>query len=101
MDAVADWNWKGYEDKSLEVSAYSSCDEVGLFLNDKSPGKKPTNRSTQYMASWQVPYQPGKLKAVGYKGKNKLLFLNYRLQKNPPKLSSQPTGHKFRPTGRI
>jgi beta-galactosidase len=72
LDAVADWNWKGSEDKTLTVSAYSSCDEVELFLNNNSLGKKPTKRSTQYMASWQVSYQPGKLKAVGYKGKKQI-----------------------------
>lgn len=69
LDAVADWNWKGYEQQPLEVTAYSSCETVELFLNGKSLGKKPTNRSTQYMATWQVPYAAGDLKAVGYTGK--------------------------------
>lgn len=68
-DAVADWNWKGYENQPLEVTVYSSCETVELFLNGKSLGKKPTNRSTQFMATWQVPYTAGNLKAVGYKGK--------------------------------
>jgi len=67
---VADWNWTGYENQPLEVTVYSSCEAVELFLNGKSLGKKPTSRSTQYMAAWQVPYMAGDLKAVGYKGKN-------------------------------
>jgi beta-galactosidase len=93
LDTMADWNWKGYEDKSLEVSAYSSCDEVELFLNDKSLGKKPTNRSTRYMASWQVPYQPGKLKAVGYKGKKQIAISELQTAKEPTqiKLSADRT----------
>jgi beta-galactosidase len=70
-DAVADWNWKGFENQPLKVSIYSSCDEAELFLNDKSLGKKKTNRDSQFMAVWEVPYQNGELKAVGYKGKKK------------------------------
>jgi beta-galactosidase len=66
LDATADWNWKGYENKPIEVNAYSSCEEVELFINDKSIGKKKTDRSTRFMATWIVPYQEGELKALGY-----------------------------------
>jgi beta-galactosidase len=69
-DVVADWNWHSYENKKLEVSVYSSCPEVELFLNGKTLGKRQTSRDTKFMATWQVAYQPGILKAVGYtKGK--------------------------------
>jgi beta-galactosidase len=63
---VADWNWQGHENKPLEVTAYSSCEEVELFLNGRSLGKKVSNRSTAYTAMWVVPYQAGVLKAIGY-----------------------------------
>lgn len=66
-DVVADWNWKDNEGKPLEVHVYSSCDEVELFLNNKSLGRKPVSRSTQYRSVWSVPYEAGVLKAVGYK----------------------------------
>ena len=66
FDVVADWNWKGYENKPLEVSVYSSCEEVELFLNGRSLGRRPTNRSNAYTAAWEVPYQAGILRAVGY-----------------------------------
>jgi len=72
LDAVADWNWKGYENTSLEVSAYSSCEEVELFLNNKSLGRKKTDRSTEFKAIWDVPYQTGELKAIGYQGKKQV-----------------------------
>jgi beta-galactosidase len=71
FDVVADWNWKGYENKPLTVNVYSSCEEVELFLNNKSLGKKVTNRSTKYTTTWDVPYQPGALVAVGYDGGKK------------------------------
>jgi len=73
QDVVADWNWstmtpsdKGHENELMDVSVYSSCSQVELFINDKSLGKKETNRSDQFIATWQVPYQPGELKAIGY-----------------------------------
>ncbi|HEU4902535.1 MAG TPA: glycoside hydrolase family 2 TIM barrel-domain containing protein, partial [Flavisolibacter sp.] len=67
-DVVADWNWKGQEGKPLQVNVYSSCEEVELFLNGKSIGRKPTNRNSKFMALFDVRYQAGTLKAVGYSG---------------------------------
>lgn len=71
-DVLADWNWQGYEGKTMEVEVYSSCDAVELFLNGKTLGKKSTNRSTRFIATWSVPYAAGSLKAVGYMGKKKI-----------------------------
>jgi len=72
LDAVADWNWKGYEKKPITVNVYSSCQEVELFLNNKSLGRKKTSRSTEFTAAWNVPYQPGTLLAIGYDGGKKV-----------------------------
>jgi beta-galactosidase len=71
-DVVDDWNWKGNEGKIMNVNIYSSCKEVELFLNGKSLGKKTTDRSTKYIAEWQVAYVPGTLKAIGYNGKKQV-----------------------------
>ena len=83
LDAADDWNWKGNEGKSLEVNVYSSCEQAELFLNGRSLGRKPTNRSTKYMASWQVPYQPGTLKAIGYNGKKQVMISELRTASDP------------------
>ncbi len=71
-DVAADWNWKGYENSILEVTAYSSCDEAELFLNSKSLGRRKTGRSSGFKAEWEVPYQPGELSVVGYSGGRKV-----------------------------
>ena len=73
LDAVSNWNWPGYENKPLGVTIYSSCPQVELFLNGKSLGKKKTDRSTKFMASWMVPYHEGVLKAVGYDANNQVI----------------------------
>lgn len=67
-DVVADWNWEGFANRPFEVTVYSSCETAELFLNGKSLGKKETGKSSEYMAKWEVPYQPGELKAIGYRG---------------------------------
>ncbi len=71
-DVVADWNWKGFEDDTIEVTAYSSCDEAELFLNGKSLGRIKTNRASEFRATWKVPYQPGELKVTGYSERRKV-----------------------------
>jgi beta-galactosidase len=65
-DVKQSWTWPGYEGKSLTVVTYSACDSVSLYVNDKLIGTKPTSRTTEFKANWQVSYEPGTLKAVGY-----------------------------------
>jgi beta-galactosidase len=59
------WNWHGKEGQNIKVWAYSNCDEVELFLNKKSLGKKTMERNSHL--EWQVSYAPGTLEAIGYK----------------------------------
>ena len=77
------WNWKGKEGQAIPVMVYSNAAEVELFLNGKSLGRKtrfaetwemPVGQNvskdkqfaTRYRRVWQVPYEPGMLRAVAY-----------------------------------
>ena len=93
FDEMADWNWKGNEGKLLDVKVYSSCEQVELFLNDKSLGQKPTDRSTKFTGVWQVPYQEGKLKAIGYTGKKRVNKIELQTSGEPStiKISADTT----------
>jgi len=52
----------------IPVWVYSNCDEVELFFNEKSLGKiKPGTNWDKMQCQWMVKWQPGTLKAVGYK----------------------------------
>lgn len=86
VDAVSEWNFKGSVNKPLEVSVYSSCDRVELLLNGKSLGFKNTNRSTKFMATYTVPYQPGVLIAVGYIGMKQVMTSELRTATTPVKI---------------
>jgi len=59
------WNWPGKEGDSIKVHCYTNCDEVELFLNGKSQGKKKAEPYQKLI--WPVIYKPGKLEAKGYK----------------------------------
>ncbi|WP_016957717.1 glycoside hydrolase family 2 TIM barrel-domain containing protein [Catenovulum agarivorans] len=58
----------------IPVWVYSNLDEVELFLNGKSLGRdKPGLKAEEMQCEWLVPWQPGKLTAVGYKNGQKVL----------------------------
>jgi beta-galactosidase len=77
------WNWQGREGQNIPVMCYSNGDEVELFLNGKSLGRKkrfaemvelpvgpnvtPDRKfQSKYRLLWQVPFEAGVLKAVAY-----------------------------------
>ncbi len=91
------WNWAGQEGQPIPVMVYTNADEVELFLNGKSLGRKkrfsepvalPVGRNvangvkqtdpelmtadgkflSKWRLQWQVPYAAGSLKAVAYQG---------------------------------
>ncbi|MFC6261319.1 glycoside hydrolase family 2 protein [Levilactobacillus fujinensis] len=67
-DSEHSWTWPGFDDQPIIVEVYATGDEVELFLNDQSLGKKPVGDDFQkFYSKWQLTYQPGTLKAVTYK----------------------------------
>ena len=64
------WNWKEKRGKPVDVWVNSNADNVELFLNGKSQGKKDMPRNSHLQ--WSVNYEPGTLEAVAYKKGKKL-----------------------------
>lgn len=60
------WNWKGKEGTIIKVMSMTNCKEAELFVNGKSKGKKSIDKLKQ--AVWNVPFERGELKLVGYNG---------------------------------
>jgi beta-galactosidase len=60
---MADWSPTDSSPHNETVSVYSNCEEVELFLNDKSQGSKPKDAGDA-PRQWQVAYAPGTIKAV-------------------------------------
>ncbi len=82
------WNWAGREGQLIPVLAYTNCDAVELYLNGRFLGEKrlefprqgtsggwnsyerpPVFPSTADLhLTWDVPYEPGVLRAIGKRG---------------------------------
>lgn len=56
------WNWP--EGKMVIVNAFSNCEEVELFLNNRSLGNKKMSDFVNRTISWDVPFEKGTLKAI-------------------------------------
>jgi beta-galactosidase len=59
------WTWPGMEGRDIDVRCFANCDEVELFLNGQSLGRKPMPKNSHLQ--WAVKYTPGTLLARGYK----------------------------------
>jgi beta-galactosidase len=66
-DEQQSWNWTGNEGQNIGVNVYSNYPEVRLELNGKVIGTKPVSAETKLTATFEVPYEPGELKAIGLK----------------------------------
>ena len=85
LHVLPHWNWEGREGQPIPVMAYTNGDEVELFLNGESLGRKIMGQDTvtlplnnrhspeikefesPYRLRWDVAYTPGTLSAVSYK----------------------------------
>ena len=63
----SDWTPKNSQPHDENVEIYSNCDEVELFLNGKSLGKK-TKPADDSPRNWKVTFEAGTIKAVGING---------------------------------
>lgn len=58
------WNWN--PGQTVDVWAFTNCDEVELFLNGISLGRQSRNRD-DFNLVWKVPFREGTLLGVGYR----------------------------------
>jgi beta-galactosidase len=101
------WNWADRAGQPIPVVAYTNADEVELFLNGTSHGR--TKRGTEpmvlpvgtsvneegafaskYRLLWQVPYQPGTLRAVAYRSGKEVASQEVRTAGPPARVTLHP-----------
>ena len=70
------WSWEGHEGETVPVHVYTNYDEVELFINGISYGKKShkkdgideTSQLERFRLMWNdIVYTPGEVTAVAYK----------------------------------
>lgn len=59
----AHWNWE--ENEKVQILCTTNCEEVELFLDDRSLGIKKLSDYPNHCMSWEVTYEPGIITAVG------------------------------------
>lgn len=65
-DSISAWTYPGMDGKPVIVEVYAAGDEVELFCNGKSLGRKPVGENAGCCALFETTYQPGSLTAVSY-----------------------------------
>jgi beta-galactosidase len=121
------WNWPGQEGKVVPVMAYTNADEVELFVNGKSLGRKvkgaepvmlPVGRNVQsgvggtdptlirdgllasrWRLAWQVPYAPGVIRAVAFKGGRQVAVDEVKTAGAPARIRLLPDRRAIRADG--
>ena len=71
-DTASAWDFPHSEGKPLVIEVYAAGDEVELFVNEKSLGRKPTGSENGFRAMFETVYEPGRVRAVSYAGGEKL-----------------------------
>jgi beta-galactosidase len=84
------WNWPGREGQEISVWCDSNCEEVELFLNGQSLGRK-TMKTNSHLV-WPVKYTPGALMARGYKDGKEII--TDKIETTGAPASVQLTPHK-------
>ena len=91
------WNW---EDGSIiDIWTYTNYDEVELFLNGESLGKKKKTEGV-YQLVWRLTYKPGTIKAIAYKEGKKPLIKEIKTAGEPAKITLEPDRSQLNADGR-
>jgi beta-galactosidase len=91
------WNWPGREGETIDVWAYTNCEQVELFLNGNSLGRKDVPALEH--AEWKVAYQPGVLSAKGYRDGKQILEEKVETTGKPAALRIAPYVTDFKADG--
>ncbi|MBR6763087.1 MAG: DUF4982 domain-containing protein [Clostridia bacterium] len=62
---VPHWNFRGMEGQLIPIQIYTNCDELELYCNGESYGRKAIELYGH--GEWEIPYTPGVLEVKGYR----------------------------------
>ena len=64
LKAEPNWNWN--KGDTIRINCFTNCAEAQLFVNGKSLGKKRMADFPNHIINWDVAYEPGEVKVIGY-----------------------------------
>lgn len=71
-DSVSSWSYPGMEGKPVIAEIYSPGDQVELFVNGRSLGRKAAGKKEGFITLFETVYEPGNLEAVAYENGKEL-----------------------------
>ena len=69
---MSTWSWEGFEQRPVTVEVYGDGDEVELWVNGRSLGRRPVGPDHHYRAEFETEFEPGLLEAVAWRGNEEL-----------------------------
>jgi beta-galactosidase len=110
------WTWPGREKEAIPVMVYTNAEEAELFVNGRSLGRQRRGSnppllpvganvspdgtfSTKYRLLWQVPYEPGVLRAVALAGSKDLAVTEVRTAGPPARVRVSADHTRLRADG--
>lgn len=67
-DTISSWTWDVPLGTLTGVEIYSDAEEVELFVNGVSQGRKPAGDTARYITEFEVAYEPGELEVIAFTG---------------------------------
>jgi beta-galactosidase len=92
------WTHPGLEGTAIPVWVYTNCEEAELLLNGRSLGRK--RMGEEMYLSWDVPYEPGTLKAVGYRDGSTAAEKQHETSGEPAGIRLAADNTELQPDGR-
>jgi beta-galactosidase len=92
------WNWPA--GTPLTVSCYTNCPQVTLTLNGKPLGTKLSSQAVNGILKWNLPFEPGVLKAVAQKDGQTLCEFSLQTAGAPASIALHPDVTVLRADGK-
>ena len=101
------WNWPkvlahwnhGKEGDTLAIHVYTNVPNVELQLNGKSLGSRKWDIKKEAFLFWEVPYEPGKLEAIGKTEDGKTVSFAVQTATEPTKIMLSPDRNTIKANG--
>ncbi len=90
------WNWN--PGQTVDVWAFTNCDEVELFLNGSSLGRQIKGRD-DFNLIWKVPFEEGTLLGVGYRNGEEIMRSEVHTAGEPASLALSPDRAELKADG--
>ena len=91
------WNWE--KGTPLKMAVFSNCEEVELYLNGKTQGRKKPSDYKNKITEWEVDYQEGTIEVFGFNNGKKVSHDKLITVSEPYEIQLNTTKNKLNSNG--